>query len=137
MTNEKALTLNNVLTRIEAEYFNSNSKFDIPRKLLYVAVRNISKLKRVVKEKEELEALLLKDFKKEYSFDDEKATDEEYTKEADKHYRAYRETDEIREQLEFYTNDFEGELMKISSEVLEEAILPSQFLDILEEIIVE
>lgn len=138
MTNEKALILSTVLTTIETEYFKIDSKFEIPKKLFYTVAKNISKLKKVVTERTELDDMVMKDFKKDFGFDDEKAKDEDYVKEANDKFREYRETDVVKEQYsEFFNTEFKGDLRKISSEVLEEAIMPSSFLEILEEAIIE
>ena len=138
MTNEKALILSTVLTTIETEYFKIDSKFDIPKKLFYTVAKNISKLKKVVTERTELDDMVMKDFKKDFGFDDEKAKDEDYVKEANDKFREYRETEVVKEQYsEFFNTEFKGDLRKISSEVLEEAIMPSSFLEILEETIIE
>lgn len=138
MTNEKALILSTVLTTIETEYFKIDSKFDIPKKLFYTVAKNISKLKKVVTERTELDDMVMKDFKKDFGFDDEKAKDEDYVKEANDKFREYRETEVVKEQYsEFFNTEFKGDLRTISVEVLEEAILPSSFLEILEETIIE
>ena len=138
MTNEKALILSTVLTTIETEYFKIDSKFEIPKKLFYTVAKNISKLKKVVSERTELDDTVMKDFKKDFGFEDEKAKDDDYVKEADDKYREYRETEVVKEQYaEFFNAEFKGELRKISAEVLEEAIMPSSFLEVLEETILE
>ncbi|MTW08722.1 hypothetical protein GM524_12695, partial [Streptococcus pneumoniae] len=67
----------------------------------------------------------MKDFKKDFGFDDEKAKDEDYVKEANDKFREYRETEVVKEQYsEFFNTEFKGDLRTISVEVLEEAILP-------------
>jgi len=138
MTNEKALILSNVLTTIETEYFKIDSKFEVPKKLFYTVAKNISKLKKVITEKKELDDTVMKDFKKDFEFDDEKAKDDDYVKDANSKYREYLETEVVKEQYsEFMNGEFTGELRKVSSEVLDEAILPSAFLEVLEETILE
>ena len=138
MTNEKALILSTVLTTLETEYFKLDSKFEIPKKLFYTVSKNISKLKKVVTERTELDDTVMKDFKKDFGFDDKKAKDEDYIKEANEKYKEYRETEVVKEQYtEFFNTEYNGELRKVSVEVLEEAIIPSSFLEILEETILE
>lgn len=138
MTNEKALILSTVLTTLETEYFKLDSKFEIPKKLFYTVSKNISKLKKVVTERTELDDTVMKDFKKDFGFEDEKAKDDDYIKEANDKYKEYRETEVVKEQYtEFFNTEYKGELRKVSAEVLEEAIIPSSFLEILEETILE
>jgi len=138
MTNEKALILSTVLTTLETEYFKLDSKFEIPKKLFYTVSKNISKLKKVVIERTELDDTVMKDFKKDFGFEDEKAKDEDYIKEANEKYKEYRETEVVKEQYtEFFNTEYKGELRKVSADVLEEAIIPSSFLEILEETILE
>lgn len=138
MTNGKALILSNVLTTIEGEYFKLDSKFEIPKKLFYTVAKNISKLKKVITEKKELDETVMKDFKKDFEFDDEKAKGDDYVKDANSKYREYLETEVIKEQYaDFMGAEFVCDLRKISVEVLEEAILPSSFLEVLEETILE
>lgn len=138
MTNEKALILSNVLTTIETEYFKLDSKFEIPKKLFYTVSKNISKLKKVVTEKSELDELVMKDFKKDFGFEDEKAKDDDYVKEANEKFKEYRDTEVVKEQyLEFLQAEFKGDLRKVSADVLEEAILPSSYLEVLEDTILE
>lgn len=138
MTNEKALILSNVLTTIETEYFKLDSKFEIPKKLFYTVSKNISKLKKVVTEKAELDELVMKDFKKDFGFEDEKAKNDDYVKEANDKFKEYRDTEVVKEQYsEFFQAEFKGELRKVSADVLEEAILPSSFLEVLEDTILE
>jgi hypothetical protein len=138
MTNEKALILSNVLTTIETEYFKLDSKFEIPKKLFYTVSKNISKLKKVVTEKSELDELVMKDFKKDFGFEDEKAKDDDYVKVANDKFKEYRESEVVKEQyLEFFQAEFKGDLRKVSADVLEEAILPSSYLEVLEDTILE
>lgn len=138
MTNEKALILSNVLTTIETEYFKLDSKFEIPKKLFYTVSKNISKLKKVVTEKSELDELVMKDFKKDFGFEDEKAKDDDYVKVANDKFKEYRESEVVKEQYsEFFQAEFKGDLRKVSADVLEEAILPSSYLEVLEDTILE
>jgi hypothetical protein len=138
MTNEKALILSNVLTTIETEYFKLDSKFEIPKKLFYTVSKNISKLKKVVTEKSELDELVMKDFKKDFGFEDEKAKDDDYVKVANDKFKEYRESEVVKEQYsEFFQSEFKGDLRKVSADVLEEAILPSSYLEVLEDTILE
>lgn len=138
MTNEKALILSNVLTTIETEYFKLDSKFEIPKKLFYTVSKNISKLKKVVTEKSELDELVMKDFKKDFGFEDEKAKDDDYVKVANDKFKEYRESEVVKEQYsEFFQAEFNGDLRKVSADVLEEAILPSSYLEVLEDTILE
>ena len=139
MTNEKALILNNVCTTIESEYFKSDSKFKISDTLVYAVSKNITKTKGVVSEKKELDETIVKVFKKDIGFDEEKAkTDKEYESKVNEGYRAYLQSEVVKEQLDsFFNKDSKVEVYKVKPEVLDEAIIPSSFREILEELIVE
>ena len=139
MTNEKALILNNVCTTIESEYFKSDSKFKISDTLVYAVSKNITKTKGVVSEKKELDETIVKVFKKEIGFDEEKAKiDKEYENKVNEGYRAYLQSEVVKEQLDsFFNKDSKVEVYKVKPEVLDEAIIPSSFREILEELIVE
>lgn len=139
MTNEKALILNTVCTEIEKEYFKLDTKFDIPKPLFYAVARNISKTKVVVADKKELDDTIIKDFKKDIDFDEEKAkTDTEYENKVNADYREYLQTKEIKEQIElFFKAESNVDTYKVKKEVLEDVVIPSSFLEILEELIVE
>lgn len=139
MTNEKALILNNVCITIESEYFKSDSKFKISETLLYAVSKNITKTKGVVSEKKELDETIIKVFKKDIGFDEEKAkTDKEYESKVNEDYRAYLQSEVVKEQLDsFFNRESKVEVYKVKPEVLDEAIVPSSFREILEELIVE
>jgi uncharacterized protein (DUF1697 family) len=140
MTNEQALILNNVCSFLESEYFKSDSKFEIPKSLFYAVSRNIGRTKKAVKEKEELDTTVMKDFKKDFGFDDEKAKDEKYVEEANVKFAEYKQKDEIKEQYEtFLKDEFKSvnDISKVKVEVFEDAILPNAYREILEELIVE
>lgn len=139
MTNEKALILNNVCITIESEYFKSDSKFKISETLLYAVSKNITKTKGVVSEKKELDKTILKVFKKDIGFDEEKAkTDKEYESKVNEDYRAYLQSEVVKEQLDsFFNVESRVEVYKVKPEILDEAIIPSSFREILEETISE
>ena len=139
MTNEKALILNNVCTTIESEYFKSDSKFKISDTLVYAVSKNITKTKGVVTEKKELDETIVKVFKKEIGFDEEKAKiDKEYENKVNEDYRAYLQSEVVKGQLDsFFNEESKVEVYKVKPEVLDEAIIPSSFREILEELIVE
>mgnify|MGYP006392583503 FL=1 len=139
MTNEKALILNNACTTIESEYFKSDSKFKISDTLVYAVSKNITKTKGVVTEKKELDETIVKVFKKEIGFDEEKAKiDKGYENKVNEDYRAYLQSEVVKEQLDsFFNKDSKVEVYKVKPEVLDEAIIPSSFREILEELIVE
>ena len=139
MTNEKALILNNVCITIESEYFKSDSKFKISDTLVYAVSKNITKTKGVVSEKKELDETIVKVFKKDIGFDEEKAkTDKEYESKVNEDYRAYLQSEVVKEQLDsFFNVESKVEVYKVKPEVLDEAIIPSSFREILEELIVE
>lgn len=139
MTNEKALILNNVCTTIESEYFKSDSKFKISDTLVYAVSKNITKTKGVVAEKKELDETIVKVFKKEIGFDEEKAkTNKEYENKVNEDYRAYLQSEVVKEQLDsFFNGENKVDVYKVKPEILDEAIIPSSFREILEETIVE
>lgn len=139
MTNEKALILNNVCTTLESEYFKSDSKFVIPKTLIYAVTKNISKTKGIVSEKKELDETILKVFKKDIDFDEKKiGEDKSYEEKVNADYREYLKSDTVKEQLElFFNTEAKVDVHKVKVEVLDEAILPSAYKDILEELIVE
>lgn len=139
MTNEKALILNNVCTTIESEYFKSDSKFKISDTLVYAVSKNITKTKGVVSEKKELDETIVKVFKKEIGFDEEKAKiDKEYENKVNEDYRSYLQSEVVKEQLDsFFNKESKVEVYKFKPEILDEAIIPSSFREILEETIVE
>jgi len=139
MTNEKALILNNVCTTLESEYFKSDSKFEIPKTLIYAATKNISKTKGIVSEKKELDETILKVFKKDIDFDEKKiGEDKSYEEKVNADYREYLKSDTVKEQLElFFNTEAKVDVHKVKVEVLDEAILPSAYKEILEELIVE
>ena len=139
MTNEKALILNNVCTTIESEYFKSDSKFKISDTLVYAVSKNITKTKGVVSEKKELDETIVKVFKKDIGFDEEKAkTDKEYESKVNEDYRAYLQSEVVKGQLDsFFNEESKVEVYKVKPEIIDEAIIPSLFREILEELIVE
>jgi len=139
MTNEKALILNNVCTTLESEYFKLDSKFEIPKVLFYAVSKNISKTKGIVSEKKELDETILKVFKKDIDFDEKKiAEDKTYEEKVNADYREYLKSDTVKEQLElFFNTEAKVDIHKVKTEVIDEAILPSAFKEILEELIVE
>jgi hypothetical protein len=139
MTNEKALILNNVCTTLESEYFKPDSKFVIPKTLIYAVTKNISKTKGIVSEKKELDETILKVFKKDIDFDEKKiGEDKSYEEKVNAVYREYLKSDTVKEQLElFFNTEAKVDVHKVKVEVLDEAILPSAYKDILEETIVE
>jgi len=80
----------------------------------------------------------MKDFKKDFGFEDEKAKDDDYVKVANDKFKEYRESEVVKEQYsEFFQSEFKGDLRKVSADVLEEAILPSSYLEVLEDTILE
>jgi len=139
MTNEKALILNNVCNTLETEYFKSDSKFEIPKPLIYAATKNTSKTKGVVSEKKELDETILKVFKKDIDFDEKKiGEDKAYEEKVNADYREYLKSDTVKEQIElFFNTEAKIDIHKVKAEVLDEAILPSAYKEILEELIVE
>lgn len=140
MTNEKALILSNVCTSLESEYFKTDSQFEIPKHLFYAVSRNIGRTKKAVKEKEDLDAMVLKDFKKDFGFDDEKAKNDEYVKEANEKFKEYRETEVVKEQYDtFLKGEYNtvNEFYKVKKEVLELAEIPYSYREVLEETILE
>ena len=139
MTNEKELILNNVCTAIESEYFKSDSKFKISDTLVYAVSKNITKTKGVVSEKKELDETIIKVFKKEIGFDEEKAKiDKEYENKVNEDYRAYLQSEVVKGQLDsFFNEESKVEVYKVKPEIIDEAIIPSLFREILEELIVE
>lgn len=139
MTNEKALILNNVCTTIESEYFKSDSKFKISDTLVYAVSKNITKIKDIVAEKKELDETIVKVFKKDIGFDEEKAKiDKEYENKVNEDYRAYLQSEVVKGQLDsFFNEESKVEVYKVKPEILDEAIIPSSFREILEETIVE
>jgi len=140
MTNEKALILSNVCTSLESEYFKADSQFEIPKALFYAVSRNIGRTKKAVKEKEELEAMVLRDFKKDFGFDDEKAKNDDYVKDANIKFAEYKQKEEIKEQYDtFYKGEYNtvNEFYKVKKEVLELAEIPYSYREVLEDTILE
>lgn len=139
MTNEQALILNNVCSTLESEYFKSDSKFEIPKALFYAVSKNISKTKGIVSEKKELDETILKVFKKDIDFDEKKISEDKvYEEKVNADYREYLKSDTVKEQLElFFNTEAKVDIHKVKAEVIDEAILPSAFKEVLEELIVE
>lgn len=139
MTNEKALILNNVCTTLESEYFKLDSKFEIPKTLFYAISKNISKTKGIVSEKKELDETILKVFKKDIDFDEKRVgEDKVYEEKVNADYREYLKSEVVKEQHDlFFSDEAKVDIHKVKREVIDEAILPSAYKDVLEELIVE
>ena len=136
MTNEKSIQLVNVLRKIETEFFKSESKFDISRTLYHATCQNIRRLKPIVKELEDIEQDVRTDFKKSNSITDEILEDKAKEKEIDAQFFAFRNSKETQKIFtDFYEAENSVELYKVDREVVEEAILPVDYYEVLEQLI--
>lgn len=136
MKKGEVIVLNNVLKDLEQTYFKTNTKVEFSRALFHGISRNIPKLKEVVKEFEELNTTIQKDFKKEIAFDEE-SQDKDYIDQVNKDFDKFRKSDDIvKLYKEFNDEEVEITLYKVKQEELDDAILHSDLKEFLQ-IIVE
>jgi len=136
MKKGEVIVLNNVLKDLEETYFKTDTKVEIPRALFHGISRNIPKLKEVVKEFEDLNTTIQKDFKKECEFD-ETNQDKDYIDNINKDFVKFRQRDEIvKLYTDFNDEEVDIQLYRVKQEEIDDAIIRSELKEYLS-IIVE
>lgn len=134
MTNKETLETLAVLDSIEKIYFEKETKAVIPLKVFYGVQKNIRIFGKVRKSKEEIDKDIMASFKKEFEFD-EKNQDKDYLKRADDSYKEFVKKEEVVDTYnEFFDAESDLTHYKIDKELLEEAVLPSFVLEVLEKL---
>lgn len=135
MTNEEAVNLSQLLTKIEAAHYN-NEKINLPSKVIYAITRSILGIKHVVFEYDEENKTGLKLFKKEVNFDEEKAAkDKVYLAKMNESFSVFMSKSEERKQWLGLESDIK--IHKFSPEEIDNVILPSQDIIELEKYLVQ
>jgi hypothetical protein len=137
MTNKDVLDTRAYAEALEQQFFNKETKFEIPQKLLYATQKFFRKSKSVLEEQQEMFKDFQKVFKEEIGFDEAKMeSDNEYKESIDAKYREFLKREDIIETIKaFNEQECEIEFFKIDKEVLESAVIPSDFIDAFEKLV--
>lgn len=137
MTDKEVLEVRIYAEALEQQFFNKETKFEIPPKLLYATQKFYRKSKSVLDEQQEMFKDFQKVFKEEIGFDEARMeSDNEYKESIDAKYRDFLKREDIIETIKKF-NDQECtiEFFKVDKEVLESAVIPSDFIDAFEKLV--
>jgi hypothetical protein len=137
MTNKEVLEVRVYAEALEQQFFNKETKFEIPQKLLYATQKFFRKTKGIFDEQQEMFKDFQKVFKEESGYNEKQLDeDKEYKKIIDAKYREFLEKEDIIETIKkFNEQECEIEFFKVDKEVLESSIIPSEFLDAFEKLV--
>ena len=135
MNKKEGISLLSFLEAVETDYWDKDSKVDLPKSLVYAIGRNIQKLTPTRKEIEEFWKGIQDVWRKEFKFDEDKyGKDKEYKKKADEDWKKYQLSEDVQKALETLLEENANvELHKVDD--LEGCVVQSSWLTELDKLV--